>query len=311
MNLLRKIKRGFLYLSNQDFHVYRDAMIGRPTDMPDEEYLQRIYRAKMGRGLDLEHPRTFNEKLQWLKLHDRRPIYTTMVDKAAVKDYVEPIIGEEHIIPTLGVWDRFEDIDFDDLPDQFVLKCTHDSGGLVICKDKRNLDMASAQKKIEKSLNTDYYALWREWPYKNVRPRILAEKYMDNCGKDLVDYKFHCFNGEPRVILLCEGRFSSGGLTEDFFDAEWKHLPVRRPKHPMATTLAEKPGQLSEMLAIARRLSEGIPFVRVDLYVIEGRIYFGELTFFPASGLEKFDPESFDSQLGEYLNLPSQEDGLS
>lgn len=209
--------------------------------IPDRLYLKLKFRQKMGKWPDLDNPKTFNEKLQWLKLHDRKPIYSTMVDKYEAKRYIADIIGEEYIIPTLGVWDRFEDIDFDALPNQFVLKCTHDSGGLVIVCDKSSMNLDAARKKINRSMKRNYYWHGREWAYKNVKPRIIAEQYMEdgNPGEKperidagLTDYKVHCFNGKPKLILVCKDRFSRGGMTEDFFSDEWNHLPVKRIRHP-------------------------------------------------------------------------------
>lgn len=278
--------------------------------IPDQMFLKFAYKTLVGRKLNLNNPETFNEKLQWLKLYDRKPIYTTMVDKYAVKDYVASIIGEQYIIPTLGVWDNFDDIDFDALPNQFVLKCTHDSGGLVICKDKSQLDKMAAKKKIEKCLRRNFYWTGREWPYKEVKPRVIAEKYMEEYPTtNLTDYKIHSFNGIPRVILVCRDRFSELGLTEDFFDQDWTHLDVRREEHPNSSKAISRPKELDKMLELARILSKDIPFLRTDFYTIGGKVYFGELTFFPASGLEKFVPESFDKELADWIKLPEKVGG--
>ena len=273
--------------------------------VPDSLYLRRQYKKIMGKPLNLNNPHTFNEKLQWLKIHDRNPLYTTMVDKYAVKKYVADMIGEEYIIPTLGVWDKFDDINFDELPYQFVLKCTHDSGGLVICKDKSKLDMEKAKEKIEKSLKTNYYLLGREWPYKNVQRRIIAEKYMvDYSGNDLSDYKVHCFNGVPKVILVCSERFSDAGLHEDFYDVNWKRLDVKRPDHPSSDIEQPEPKELQKMLLLSEQLSRKYPFMRTDFYEVNGRLYFGEITFYPASGFDRFEPEEWDYKFGEWLSLP-------
>ena len=272
---------------------------------PDEKYIKWKFEAKMGYPLNLDNPQTFNEKLQWLKLHDRKPIYSTMVDKYEVKQYVASIIGEEYIIPTLGVWENFNEIDFNSLPDQFVLKCTHDSGGLVIVKDKAKLDIGAARKKIEKSLKTNYYYLGREWPYKDVKPRIIAEAYMEeNTGVSIDDYKIHSFNGTPRVILVCRDRFSELGLSEDFFDTKWTHLDVKRERHSNSAIDIARPAELDKMLKLAERLSVGHSFLRSDFYTIDNKIYFGEMTFFPASGFEKFVPYSFDREMGDWIVLP-------
>ena len=203
------------------------AMRGFFKNMNDKEYLSWLYRARMGRFPDLNYPKSFNEKLQWLKLNDRKPEYTEMVDKYLAKKYVEKRIGEKYIIPTLGVWDEFDQIEFEKLPDQFVLKTTHDSGGVVICKDKANFDKAAAKKKLEKSLKRNYYWAEREWPYKNVKPQIIAENYLSFLnGSDLVEYKVFCFNGKPALFLICKGEGHTDERTNDFYDLEFNHIPV-------------------------------------------------------------------------------------
>ena len=271
----------------------------------DDQYLRIMYSIRIGHKLDLDNPVTFNEKLQWLKLHDKKPIYTKMVDKYEAKKYVARMIGEEHIIPTLGIYDSFDDIDFDKLPNQFVMKCTHDSGGLVVCRDKSLLNKNAARRKINKCLKSNYYYNNREWPYKNVKPRIIIEKYMSNDEKGaLSDYKFFCFNGEPKIILVCTERFSNNGLRETWFDKSFKRLDFTEGGHSIDLKI-KKPKQLTEMLTLSRLLSKKIPFIRVDFYVIDNKVYFGELTFFPASGYEKFDPEEWDAKIGEWIDLSS------
>ncbi len=283
------------------------ATRGHFKNMRDETYLKLMYRARLGKKLNLKNPRTFNEKLQWLKLYDRKPEYTTMVDKHEVKKYVADIIGEQYIIPTLGVWDSFDDIDFDSLPNQFVLKCTHDSGGLVICKDKRSFDIKSAKEKIEKSFGENYYYHGREWPYKNVKPRIIAEEYMeDSETSELRDYKFCCFNGKVKCSFVCSDRFSDDGLHVTFFDNEWNVMPFERC-YPSRREGLPKPANYDKMIDLAERLSEKMPFVRVDFYDVNNKIYFGELTFFPGSGFEKFDPEEWDLKLGEWIKIPYED----
>jgi len=260
---------------------------------------------RVGYKLNLDNPQTFNEKLQWLKLHNRRPEYTQMVDKVEAKKFVADIIGEDHIIPTLAVYNRVEDIDFDALPDKFVLKCTHDSGGIVVCKDKSKLDKKAALVKLKRGLSRNYYYQNREWPYKNVKPRIIAEQYMSNGGEEeLVDYKVHNFNGTPEVILVCRDRYKETGLTEDFFSRQWEHLDISRPDHPQAAKLASRPRELEEMLRLSEMLSKDIPFVRTDFYTIDNKVYFGELTFFPSSGMKSFIPEEWDKTFGDWIKLP-------
>ena len=236
--------------------------------IPDSIYLKMRFKKSMGYSLNLKEPKTFNEKLQWLKLYNRNPEYTTMVDKYAVKKYISEKIGAEYIIPTLGVWNSFDEIDFDALPDQFVLKCTHDSGGLVVCRDKSSLDMNAARKKIETSLSNNFYYMGREWPYKNVPHRIIAEQYMLD---DLRDYKLFCFDGfdgMPRMTLVCSERFTKDGLKEDFYDEAWNHLNVQRPAHGNAILPIQRPKQYELMKKLAAKLSEKMPFPRIDFYEI-------------------------------------------
>lgn len=272
--------------------------------LPDKQFLYLMYWARMGKRLHLKDPRTFNEKLQWLKLYNRKPEYTTMVDKYEAKKYVAEKIGEEYIIPTLGVWDRFEDIDFDSLPDQFVLKCTHDSGGLVIVRDKSKLDMVAAERKINRSLERNYYLHNREWPYKNVRPRILAEQYMeDRSGAGLRDYKFYCFNGEPRFLYISEGLENHETATISFVTLDWDFAEYGRADYRPFTELPPKPQTFEQMVAFARELSTGHPFLRVDLYEIAGNTYFSELTVTPVGGYMPFDPEKWDLELGTLIDL--------
>lgn len=271
--------------------------------MSGEQYLKLRYRASFKKKLNLSNPQTFNEKLQWLKLYNKNPIYTYMVDKYEAKHYVAERIGEKYIIPTLGVWEKFDEIDFSKLPEQFVLKCTHDSGGLVICRDRRKFNIEKAREKIERSLKSNYYLWGREWPYKNVKPRIIAEQYMSNNDKELDDYKVHNFDGIPKLILVCTERFSGSGLKEDFYDIDWNHLDLVRPSHPNSNSIIEKPDFLDEMLELSKKLSEGIPFLRTDFYEVNGNLYFGELTFFPASGLEPFKPDDWDYKMGQWITL--------
>ena len=270
----------------------------------DSLYLRMFFRYRFGRKLDLKNPQTYNEKLQWLKLYDRKPEYTKMVDKHAVKEYVAERIGEKHIIPTLGVWDRFEDIDFDALPDQFVLKCTHDSGGLIICTDKAKLDIEKARKTIEHAMKREYYVNTREWPYKDVPHRIIAEKYMvDESGYELKDYKFFVFDGRVEAMFIATDRSAQTETCFDFFDREFNHLPFTNG-HPNAQKQILRPSRFEEMIEIAEKLGEGIPHCRVDLYNISGEIYFGEITFFHWSGMKKFEPEEWDYKFGSWIKLP-------
>lgn len=276
--------------------------------LPDELYLKVKFRQLMGKKLNLENPQTFSEKLQWLKLYNRRPEYTTMVDKYAVKDYVAKIIGEEYIIPTLGVWDRPEDIDWDSLPNQFVLKCTHDSGGLVICRDKSKLDKEAAIIKLRKTLKQNYFRKWREWPYKNVPRRIIAEQYIEPAPdlKDLPDYKFFCFDGEVKALFVATDRQKEGEEVKfDFFDAEFNHLPFKQG-HEHAAVTPQKPKNFEVMKKAAAQLSKGMPHARVDLYEVGDKVLFGEITLFHFSGLVPFRPDEWDKVFGDMLTLPGE-----
>lgn len=267
----------------------------------DKFFIKLKYEYMMDKKLNLKNPKTFNEKLQWLKLYDRNPEYTKMVDKYEVKRYVANIIGDEYIIPTIAIYDKFDDIDFSKLPNQFVIKCTHDSGGLVICKDKVNLDYNKAKKKINKCLKTNFYYTGREWPYKNIKPRIIIEKYMeDQNEKDLKDYKFFCFNGVPKFMFVAVDRPYDTKF--NFYDLNFKKLPFMQHYHNFNKKIV-KPKGFDEMVELAKKLSQGIPHVRVDFYDINGKTYFGELTFFHFSGFEKFEPSEWDEKIGDMLEL--------
>lgn len=276
--------------------------------MSDEAFIRMKYRAAMDKKLNLKAPKTFNEKLQWLKLYDRNPLYTTLVDKQAVKEYVADKIGEKYVIPTLGIWEHFDDIDFDMLPNQFVLKCTHDSGGLVIVTDKAKLDRAAAKKKIEDALTADFYKTGREWPYKNVPPRIIAEQYMmDEDLGELKDYKFFCFNGVPKYLFIASDRgMGQNTVKFDYFDIDFNRLPMRQAAHPNSTYDIKKPKKYDEMVKIAAELSKSIPQVRIDLYEVNGQVYFGEYTFFHHGGMVPFIPEEYDYIWGEQITLPNE-----
>lgn len=274
--------------------------------LPDKLYLSLRYRCRMGNWINWNNPKTFTEKIQWLKLYNRKPEYTTMVDKLAVKEYVANIIGQEYIIPTIGVWDSFDEIDWDILPDKFVLKTTNGggNGGVVICTDKTKFDKRSSYKKIHYSLSSDIYKNLREWPYKNVRKHIIAEKFIQSQdGSDLTDYKFFCFNGKVRFCQVIKDRTSHE--TIDFFNEKWVHQEFigLNPKAVHAKEPITKPRNYDKMIEIAAKLSEGIPFVRIDLYNINGIIYFGEITFFPASGFGQFTPHKYDYILGQYIKF--------
>lgn len=272
--------------------------------IPDKLFLAVKFRLTMGYWMDFKNPKTYNEKLQCLKLHDRRPEYTQMVDKAGVKQYVEQRIGKQYIIPTIEVWNRPEDIPWDELPNQFVAKVTHDSGGIIICKDKKQLNIPTAIKKLSKALKKDYYAVSREWPYKDVKRRVIVEQYMvDESGYELKDYKFFCFDGEPKMLFIATDRENPNEETKfDFFDMDFNLLPFTNG-HEHAQNVPNKPKGFDTMVELARKLSDGIPHVRVDFYDINGQVYFGEMTFFHWSGFVPFEPKEWDYKIGEWINL--------
>ena len=275
--------------------------------VPDATFLKMRYKTLLGKKLDLKDPKGFNEKLQWLKLYDRNPEYIQMVDKQAAKQYVADCIGEEYIIPTLAVYDTVDAIDLSALPKQFVLKCTHDSGSIVICRDKDTFDLTSAKKKLQRGMRRNMFWWGREWPYKDVKPRIIAEQYMEDADTaELRDYKFMCFDGEVRCSFICSDRFSDAGLHVTFFDKEWNVLPFER-HYPSRKDGLPKPHNYEKMVELAEKLSKDIPFVRVDFYEVGGEIYFGELTFYPGCGFEEFTPEEWDYTLGEWIKLPIKE----
>lgn len=273
----------------------------------DKLYLNVAFFLSQGKKLQLSNPQTFQEKMQWLKLYDRRPEYTIWADKVKAKEYVASVIGEEHIIPTLGVWDNPDDIDFDQLPEKFVLKCNHNSGlGMYICKSRSTFDEKKVRENLKKGLRENYYLHNREWPYKDIPRKILAEKYMEDSGapKGLADYKFFCFNGEPKFCQVIRDRTTSE--TIDFYDMEWNHQ-VFYGLNPVArngNTPVARPVHLEKMIEICKQLSSDSPFVRVDLYVISNTEYFGEITFFPAGGLGTFDPKDWNLILGNMITLP-------
>lgn len=299
----------FFYISNPNIFL-SVLLLKLHFFIPDKIYLKWMFRLNVGYKLDLNNPRSFNEKLQWLKLYDRKKIYTKLVDKYEVKKYVAQLIGEEYIIPTLGVWENVDLIDWDSLPKQFVLKTTHGSGGtsVVICKDKESFDRDSAIKLLNHSMKySDTWAHYKEWPYKGVKRKIIAEQFLTIDGSVPEDYKIHNFNGEPKFILVCRNRFGGIGMSDDFYNVEWEHMDLSRPGKPHSGGVS-KPQNLPLMLELSKKLSQNIPFVRTDFYSIGDKVYFGEMTFYPASGMVPFVPENMDYVIGEWLHLPLYED---
>lgn len=304
------IKNGVEYLLHNRAQFCDSIVKNFLGFLPDKLYLSLRYRCQMGHWINWKNPKTFTEKLQWLKVYDYKPEYTQMVDKLAAKDYVAERIGQEYIIPTLGVWDRVEDIDWDSLPDQFVLKTTHGGGGcgVVVCPNKANLDKAMAIKKLQISMHSNAGNTYREKPYLNVPRKIIAEKFIavhkpkqNNKVADLPDYKFFCFNGEPKFLYISD----SPNHELAFLNTDWSKAEFGRSDYKPLTNIPPKPENLDEMLDIARKLSKGKAHVRVDLYNVNKHIYFGELTFYTGAGFIPFTPKEYDKVLGEMLKLPS------
>lgn len=273
--------------------------------LPDRMYIQLYYFAHFRKLCNLRNPKTYNEKLNWLKIHDRNPSYQQMVDKYEVKKYVSGIIGEEYIIPTIGVWNSFDEIDFNGLPERFVLKCTHDSEGVVIVKDKKSMDAAAVREKLTAAMKQNFFYVGREYPYKNIKPRIIAEQYMeDHVDGELRDYKFFCFNGEPKALFIASDRTESH-VFFNYFDLEFNDLGIRQ-KYPNAVKPIRKPDTFDQMIALSRILTKGLPHVRADFYEVDGRLFFGELTFYHFSGFMPFEPDRWDRIFGDWLELPTE-----
>lgn len=297
--LNRKVKT---VLENPKVILIKFLLLISPL-LDDRTYLKLLFPLRTGYRLDLKNPQTYNQKLQWLKLNYRKPIMTKMVDKYEAKEIVKEAIGEEYVVKNYGVWNSFDEIDFDLLPEQFVLKTTHDQGGVVICKDKSTFDFKAAKKKLNFHLKRKHYYLSREWPYKNVTPRILAEEYLDIGEEDLKDYKYYCFNGIPKIMFVSSNR-NSGNPNIDFFDMNFQQLDIIRANGPSKKKI-DKPINFYFMEELSRKLSDSFPHVRIDFYEVNGNVLFGEFTFFSAGGLKPFHPEKWDYIFGEWIDLDS------
>lgn len=278
----------------------------------DKNYVRLKYRLVVGKKLNLTSPKTFNEKLQWLKLYDRKPEYTQMVDKYGAREYIARKAGEEYLIPLLGVWDKVEDIDFDSLPEQFVLKSTHDSGNVVVCRDRAAFDVVAAKKKLKKALKRKYFYGSREWPYKNVEPRIIAENYMEDESSEgtalgLTDYKFYCFNGVPKLVYVSQGLEDHSTARISFLNLDWSFAPFKRVDYKPFDTVPSKPVNYEKMLELSSVISADQIFLRVDFYEIKQKVYISELTFCPTSGMVPLAPPEWDDILGTWLKLPIEE----
>ena len=303
MNILNKCTKA---LTDPEFRFSVLSSKGFYNKLSDEEFVRKKWKLMYGRDINLDNPQTLCEKLQWLKLYYRKPEFTSMVDKYEAKQIVSKKLGVEHVIPTLGVWDNVDDIDFDSLPDKFVLKPTHDSGGLIICRDKSKLDIPKAKQKLEKSLARDYYLNLREWPYKHVKRRIMAEPLIEELGKpESIEYKTTCFNGKIGFVTICSGiaHAEYEQRQNDHFDKDFNKMDWYVNYKPARVT-PKKPEQWDEIIGFSETLAKGIPYLRVDTYIVDGKILFGEMTFYTWGGFMHFDPEEWDLKLGQMLELP-------
>ena len=301
--LIRKIKTA---TKEPKWLLIRPLILISPL-LEETLYLRMMFYVCLNQKLDLDSPKTFNEKLQWLKINYRKPIMTVLADKYEAKKYTAALIGEEYVVKTLGIWDSFDQINFDQLPSQFVLKTTHDSGGVVVCKDKSVFDYDLCKKKLNKHLKSKNYFFSREWPYKNIKPRIIAEELLvDNEKKDLWDYKFYCFNGVPKLMYIAMGRQGSH-VPFYFYDMDFNLLDLRRPNHKPDGKLIERPKHLDHMIQLAAKMSAGFPHLRIDFYCIQDRVLSGEYTFFQGGGLMPFEPASWDYKMGDWIDLDNIE----
>lgn len=274
--------------------------------LSDEIYLKSLFRLRSGYKLNLDNPKSYNEKLQWLKINYNNPISPTLVDKYEYKGYVKQQVGEEYVVKNFGVWNTFDEIDFDKLPNQFVLKTTHDQGGVIICNDKKSFDLNKARKKMNKHLKKNLFYLMRESPYKYVKPRILAEEILLDYNKeDLWDYKFYCFNGEPKYMYISMGR-QDKHVPFYTYDMSFNLLELERPGHEKRDEIIEKPVKWDEMISLSRKLSKGFPHVRIDFYIVGDKVYAGEFTLFPSGGMLPFIPQEWDYKFGKLLGLPKK-----
>lgn len=275
--------------------------------IPDKAYLKFMYRVKNGERLNLKHPNSFTDKINWLKINDKKPIYTQMVDKYLARDFVSERIGADYLVPLLGVWDKASDINFNELPDQFVLKCNHNSGnGFYMCHDKRVMDKEKVIKQLNTGMKEDFYYKYREWPYKNVKRKIIAEPLMQNTnGEPLVDYKVFCFAGEPKFLQINSNRFSGGEIMTDFYDVEWNYLNIQEGggHYPQAGDVFDKPLFFEELLNVSSVLSQNVPQLRVDFNCWDNKLYFGELTFYHNAGMNPFMPEEWNDRIGDLISI--------
>lgn len=303
--MLKKIKR---YLKDPYWALGSDLIKSHPNWMSDKFYICTLWRMVMGYKLNLSNPKTFNEKLQWLKLYNRNPLYTILVDKLLVKDWVADKIGSQYVVPTLAVYNSVDEINLENLPEQFVLKCNHDSGSVIICKDKSTFDLKAAKIKLSKALHQNFYKEAREWPYKNVSPKIFAEKYlcnnqMEKNNTEMTDYKFYCFHGESKFLYVSYGLSDHSSAKIAFLNLDYTYAPFYRDDFSTFNVLPPKPKSFKTLIELSNILSKDIPFVRVDWYDVEGIPYFSEMTFYPGGGTTKLTPFTYDERIGQWLDL--------
>ncbi len=289
-----------LFFKIYNYDNYRFAPL-----FPEKMYLKVLFKNRMNSKLDLKNPKTFSEKLQWLKLYDRKPEYATMVDKAEVKKYISEKLGEEYLIPTIGIYESVAEIPFDDLPEKFIIKCTHDSGSVFICDKKKDINFDEIKTKLTQNLKTPFFYCSGEWVYKNVKPQVIVEEFIsDENGNSPVDYKFFCFNGVMEIFKIDYNRFTKRAA--NYYNKKCELLEIGKVNSiPDPTIKLDLPDNFKEMVEITEKLSKGIPFLRVDLYSVNNRIYFGELTFYPSSGIEAFVGDG-DNIMGDLLILPKR-----
>jgi len=299
---MSKLRTALVLLKNPGELIIGLDSNGLTRWMSDEMFARISFRGIMGEKLDLNHPKTFNEKLQWLKVYDHNPEYTALVDKLSAKHVIGERIGVEHIVPLLGAWDDAEKIEFAQLPSSFVLKCNHDQGSVILVQDKSKLDWSAVVKTLNRKLRHNAYYGTREYPYKHIQPKVLAEEYL---GKDIIDYKFYCFDGEPKFLYCGQGLTEDHSLKIDFYDLDWNLMPFYRTDYHRLGRIP-KPTHLNKMIDIARKLSKGVPFVRIDLFEVNDQVYFSEFTLCPASGFMPFVPKEYDAIVGEWLRIPGQ-----
>lgn len=302
--IISKVKTAFSLIKSPQRLILPAGQNGLLNFLPDKTYLKAVFKAETGYELDLNHPQTYNEKLQWIKLYDRKPEYVIYADKYKVREHIANTIGADHLIPLIGMYKRAEGIPWQDLPNRFVLKCNHASGTNIICKNKADLDIASAEKKLNTWLKKNAYWGAREWCYKDIEPCIICEEFIETAdGNTPDDYKFMCFNGIPRLIQVHHDRY--GNHTLDYYTPEWKKADLQRIDANISTKIVERPEKLDEMLSIVERLSKDMYYARIDLYYVSGRIYFGEITLYPTGGFSTFTRHEDDLLLGSYIKLPT------